>query len=88
MKAPPLRLLSVLGFATAMVDYCCLCGMYEVCTHVLSRFPALVCFFVSFCQVLQAFQTDPGVKVLLISLKAGGVALNLTVANHIFLMDP
>jgi SNF2 family DNA or RNA helicase len=26
------------------------------------------------------------VKVLLISLKAGGVALNLTVANHIFLM--
>ncbi|CAM9379722.1 unnamed protein product, partial [Ectocarpus sp. 13 AM-2016] len=26
--------------------------------------------------------------VLLISLKAGGVALNLTVANHIFLMDP
>ncbi|CAM9901960.1 unnamed protein product [Ectocarpus sp. 12 AP-2014] len=39
-------------------------------------------------EVLQAFQTDPGVKVLLISLKAGGVALNLTVANHIFLMDP
>ena len=25
---------------------------------------------------------------MLISLKAGGVALNLTVANHIFLMDP
>lgn len=44
-----------------------------------------VCFS---SQVLQAFQTDPGVKVLLISLKAGGVALNLTVANHIFLMDP
>ena len=43
------------------------------------------CFF---RQVLQAFRTDPGVKVLLISLKAGGVALNLTVANHIFLMDP
>lgn len=41
-----------------------------------------------FYQVLQAFQNDAGVKVLLISLKAGGVALNLTVANHIFLMDP
>mgnify|MGYP000296435019 CR=1 FL=1 len=27
-------------------------------------------------------------KVILISLKAGGVALNLTVANRIFLMDP
>lgn len=39
-------------------------------------------------QVLQAFQSDPEVQVLLISLKAGGVALNLTVANHIFLMDP
>lgn len=41
-----------------------------------------------FPQVLRAFQNDPRVKVLLISLKAGGVALNLTVANHIFLMDP
>ena len=41
-----------------------------------------------FPQVLKAFQNDPEVKVLLISLKAGGVALNLTVANHIFLMDP
>ena len=26
--------------------------------------------------------------MLLISLKAGGVALNLTVASHIFIMDP
>jgi hypothetical protein len=33
-----------------------------------------------------AFKTDPAVKVLLISLKAGGVALNLTVASRIFLM--
>jgi DNA repair protein RAD16 len=31
---------------------------------------------------------DPSVKVILISLKAGGVALNLTVATHIFIMDP
>jgi len=37
---------------------------------------------------IQAFMTDPEVKVILISLKAGGVALNLTVATHIFLMDP
>ena len=27
-------------------------------------------------------------RVILISLKAGGVALNLTVASRIFLMDP
>lgn len=46
-------------------------------------------FFATYrMQVLQAFQNDASVKVLLISLKAGGVALNLTVANHIFLMDP
>jgi hypothetical protein len=38
------------------------------------------------CKPLQSFRQDPDVKVLLISLKAGGVALNLTVANHIFLM--
>ena len=39
-------------------------------------------------KALSAFKTDPEVSVLLISLKAGGVALNLTVANYIFLMDP
>mmetsp|Transcript_28795 Transcript_28795/g.66965 ORF Transcript_28795/g.66965 Transcript_28795/m.66965 type:complete len:1122 (-) Transcript_28795:125-3490(-) len=35
-----------------------------------------------------AFQTDPTLKVMLISLKAGGEGLNLQAANHIFLMDP
>ncbi|CAM9669191.1 unnamed protein product, partial [Ectocarpus fasciculatus] len=39
-------------------------------------------------QALRSFNEDPNVKVLLISLKTGGVALNLTVANYIFLMDP
>jgi len=37
---------------------------------------------------LKSFREDGNVRVLLISLKAGGVALNLTVANHIYLMDP
>lgn len=37
---------------------------------------------------LKSFREDNNVRVLLISLKAGGVALNLTVANHIYLMDP
>lgn len=37
---------------------------------------------------IRAFREDPDVRVLLISLKAGGVALNLTVASRIFLMDP
>ena len=39
-------------------------------------------------EVLKEFREDGNVRVLLMSLKAGGVALNLTVANHIYLMDP
>jgi len=34
------------------------------------------------------FQTDPKSKVFLISLKAGGVGLNLTAADYVFLLDP
>lgn len=37
---------------------------------------------------LHAFNSDPSMKLILISLKAGGEGLNLQVANHIFLMDP
>lgn len=39
-------------------------------------------------KVINAFKEDPRVKVFLISLKAGGMALNLTVASRIYLMDP
>jgi DNA repair protein RAD16 len=34
------------------------------------------------------FREDPDCRIFLMSLKAGGVALNLTVASHVFLMDP
>lgn len=34
------------------------------------------------------FSSDPDVTVFLMSLKAGGVALNLTAASHVMLMDP
>jgi SNF2 family DNA or RNA helicase len=34
------------------------------------------------------FQTNTDVKVFLISLKAGGVGLNLTAADYIYLVDP
>ena len=37
-------------------------------------------------KAITSFKTDPLIKVMLISLKAGGVALNLTVASRIFLM--
>mmetsp|Transcript_11076 Transcript_11076/g.20709 ORF Transcript_11076/g.20709 Transcript_11076/m.20709 type:complete len:166 (-) Transcript_11076:446-943(-) len=39
-------------------------------------------------ETLKDFRDDPSVRVLLMSLKAGGVALNLTVANYIYLVDP
>ena len=34
------------------------------------------------------FQTNSAVRVFLISLKAGGVGLNLTAADYVFLVDP
>lgn len=37
---------------------------------------------------VEQFQTNPDVKVFLISLKAGGVGLNLTKAEYVFLLDP
>jgi SNF2 family DNA or RNA helicase len=38
--------------------------------------------------VVERFQKDPAVSVFLVSLKAGGVGLNLTAADHVFLFDP
>ncbi|MCA9691553.1 MAG: DEAD/DEAH box helicase, partial [Myxococcales bacterium] len=38
--------------------------------------------------VVREFQDPDGPPVLLISLKAGGVGLNLTAADHVFLLDP
>ncbi len=37
---------------------------------------------------IERFKTDPSARVLLISLKAGGVGLNLTVASRAYLLDP
>ena len=39
-------------------------------------------------QVVEEFQNDPDVPVFLISLKAGGLGLNLTAAEYVFLLDP
>jgi SNF2 family DNA or RNA helicase len=38
--------------------------------------------------VIDAFQTNPNKRIFLISLKAGGVGLNLTAADYIFILDP
>lgn len=38
--------------------------------------------------VVETFQSEDGPPVLLVSLKAGGTGLNLTAADHVFLLDP
>ncbi len=38
--------------------------------------------------VVDTFQNDPDCNLFLISLKAGGVGLNLTAAGYVFLLDP
>lgn len=38
--------------------------------------------------IVKEFQENPERTILLMSLKAGGVGLNLTAAEHVFLMDP
>ncbi len=37
---------------------------------------------------VEQFQNDPETKLFLISLKAGGLGLNLTGADYVFLLDP
>jgi SWI/SNF-related matrix-associated actin-dependent regulator of chromatin subfamily A3 len=39
-------------------------------------------------RAMDALKFDPGCEVLLVSLKAGGVGLNLTAAQRVYLMDP
>jgi SNF2 family DNA or RNA helicase len=39
-------------------------------------------------RVVERFQTDSSIPVFLVSLRAGGVGLNLTAADHVFLFDP
>ena len=39
-------------------------------------------------EVVNQFQDDPDCGVFLISLKAGGLGLNLTAAEYVFLLDP
>ncbi|MEZ4999397.1 MAG: C-terminal helicase domain-containing protein [Bacteroidales bacterium] len=39
-------------------------------------------------KIVNSFQDDPGCRIFLISLKAGGVGLNLTSADYVFILDP
>lgn len=39
-------------------------------------------------KAIQSFQNDTSVRVFLISLKAGGLGLNLTAADYVYIVDP
>lgn len=39
-------------------------------------------------KIVNRFQDDPDTRIFLISLKAGGVGLNLTAADYVFILDP
>jgi SNF2 family DNA or RNA helicase len=39
-------------------------------------------------EAVKRFQTDPACRLFLISLKAGGLGLNLTAAEYVYLLDP
>jgi hypothetical protein len=39
-------------------------------------------------KIVNSFQNDPDTRIFLISLKAGGVGLNLTAADYVFILDP
>ena len=39
-------------------------------------------------EAVERFQNDPAVSAFLISLKAGGLGLNLTEADYVFIVDP
>ena len=40
------------------------------------------------CKEIERFQNDSNCRVFLISLKAGGVGLNLTAADYVYIVDP
>lgn len=37
---------------------------------------------------MQRFREDPSIRVMLVSIGAGGLGLNLTTANKVFMMEP
>jgi len=39
-------------------------------------------------ELVKSFQEDPNCSLFLLSLKAGGVGLNLTAADYVFILDP
>ena len=66
---------------------CAECGQVFATDQLISLAGRSVC---ASCKPLavQKFQEDPDIRVFLISLKAGGVGLNLTAADYVYIVDP
>lgn len=75
------------------------CLVFSQWTSLLDRIePRLREAGISFCRidgstegrgdVVESFQRDDGPHVMLLSLKAGGLGLTLTAADHVFIVDP
>jgi SNF2 family DNA or RNA helicase len=39
-------------------------------------------------RALETFATDPNIRIILVSIGAGGLGLNLTTANKVYVMEP
>jgi SNF2 family DNA or RNA helicase len=60
----------------------------EVFRKNRTRFSILTGSSINREKIVNEFQFDPANKIFLISLKAGGVGLNLTAADYVFILDP
>jgi SNF2 family DNA or RNA helicase len=60
----------------------------EVFRKNRTRFSFLTGSSINREKIVNGFQLDPSNKIFLISLKAGGVGLNLTSADYVFILDP
>ena len=60
----------------------------EVFRKNRTRFSILTGSSINREKIVNEFQLDPANKIFLISLKAGGVGLNLTAADYVFILDP
>jgi SNF2 family DNA or RNA helicase len=60
----------------------------EALTQRMIRYAMLTGASTNREKIVNSFQDDPQNKIFLISLKAGGVGLNLTAADYVFILDP